>query len=285
MNTNQFMSELRGMFYHRPNKLALRRSFEERTWQKMETFHDYVHEKTILANRVPVNNELMAYIVDGIPDAALRDLARVHGFETVDSVLEAFEEITRGRVSSTSKTGDKVNGSNCKADKRDDVGKKSTWYEKRKPIERKDRIGVKRCYNCGQKDHININCPMKDKGVKCFECKGYGHIAVKCPKKTVVTQSDCAAIQTKREKHHKLVLINGMPLQAKIDTGSDIIIMRADECIKLGLPGFTNKTISFRGVGSEIQTTLEFHADITVDGHSYSLLIRVFLTMYCDINC
>lgn len=38
----------------------------------------YLHQKIILGNRVPVNDaEIVEYIIEGIPDTVLRDLARV----------------------------------------------------------------------------------------------------------------------------------------------------------------------------------------------------------------
>lgn len=54
MTSDQLLDGLRGMFYHRTNKIALRRRFEERVWKKSETFHDYVHEKVIMANRIAI---------------------------------------------------------------------------------------------------------------------------------------------------------------------------------------------------------------------------------------
>jgi len=73
-SVDDLLSELREMFDHRPSKIELRRTFEQRIWQKGETFHDYVHAKTILGNRVPIDkNEVLDYIIDGIPVTNLRD--------------------------------------------------------------------------------------------------------------------------------------------------------------------------------------------------------------------
>ncbi|EZA52392.1 hypothetical protein X777_08885, partial [Ooceraea biroi] len=94
MTADELLVGLRGMFYHRPNHIILRRRFEERVWKEGETFHDYVHEKTIMANRIAVRDvEILGYIIDGIPDLNLRDLARVQGFTTREELLQAFQEI------------------------------------------------------------------------------------------------------------------------------------------------------------------------------------------------
>lgn len=55
-------------------------------WKKSESFHDYVHEKVIIANRIAVNDdEILSYIVDGISDMNLRDLARIQDFTRRDA--------------------------------------------------------------------------------------------------------------------------------------------------------------------------------------------------------
>lgn len=53
------------------------------------------HEKVILANLVPVDgDELIDYVIEGIPDVALRDQARVQRLSSIESILEAFERVT-----------------------------------------------------------------------------------------------------------------------------------------------------------------------------------------------
>ena len=79
-----------------------------------------------------------------------------------------------------------------------------------------------------------------------------------------------------KSKFDKEVLIDDIPIKAMLDNGSDITIIRADEFVKLGAPRFQNNVITFRGVGTETNTTLgEFQASLTIDGHSYPILIRI----------
>lgn len=60
--------------------ITVRRKFENRTWNKEESFHEYLHGKIIMGYRVPVDEvELFEHITDGIPDIALRDQARLQG--------------------------------------------------------------------------------------------------------------------------------------------------------------------------------------------------------------
>lgn len=47
-----------------------------------------------MANQVPiVKEELIDYLLEGIPDARLRDQARMQQFESVSSLLEVFRNI------------------------------------------------------------------------------------------------------------------------------------------------------------------------------------------------
>ncbi|EZA52868.1 Protein THO1, partial [Ooceraea biroi] len=121
MTADQLLDGLRGMFYHRPNKIVLKRRFEERMWKKNETFHDYVHAKVILANRIALSDDdILEYIIDGISDVSLRDLARVQGFTSRDEMLRAFDEITLrdkgGVTTATSRPGEKSGDAKRKSD-------------------------------------------------------------------------------------------------------------------------------------------------------------------------
>ena len=124
MPSDDLLVELRKMFHHRPDKITMGRRFEERVWTKTETFHDYVHEKMILANHLGMDDdEVLSYIIDGIPDVQLRDVARLQGFRTSQSLLQAFEEISlSGRnfmSNSDAKSDSKGDGGKRKYDKSD----------------------------------------------------------------------------------------------------------------------------------------------------------------------
>ncbi|KYN45284.1 hypothetical protein ALC56_00290 [Trachymyrmex septentrionalis] len=99
--------------------------------EKGETFHDYVHEKIIMANQISVSdNEILEYIIDDIPDMNLRDMTRVQDFSTREQMLQTFEKI---------RLEDKKNLSGL----------------------------TKRCFNCSSKDRVNANCSSKEKASDC----------------------------------------------------------------------------------------------------------------------
>ncbi|XP_033217934.1 uncharacterized protein LOC117173458 isoform X3 [Belonocnema kinseyi] len=75
------------------NKLERRRLFEERKWKFNEAFCEYYHKKLILANQVPVDDEeVVDYILDGMPDLQLRTQARMRCLKTSSELLEGFNK-------------------------------------------------------------------------------------------------------------------------------------------------------------------------------------------------
>ena len=78
MTADALLDELASMFDHRPSRMELQRKFEERVWRSNENFSDYYHEKLILANSFFVHKEdLIDYLIDGIPDLSIRNQARI----------------------------------------------------------------------------------------------------------------------------------------------------------------------------------------------------------------
>lgn len=83
MNAEDVLRELRKMFDLRPSKLQLRREFD-RKWKVSETFADYLHDKVTLGNLVPIaEDELVDYLVEGIPNANLQSQARIQRFSNI----------------------------------------------------------------------------------------------------------------------------------------------------------------------------------------------------------
>lgn len=70
---------------------------------------------------------------------------------------------------------------------------KSIKIENKKPSQSGDAVKKTRCYNCGDKEHMSVNCPNKSRGPKCFKCRGYGHIASKCDNLSESPKEVCSA--------------------------------------------------------------------------------------------
>lgn len=56
MSFERLLKELETMFRYRKSKLHLRRQFENHMW-KDETFQEYLHDKTIMGNKVPIEKD------------------------------------------------------------------------------------------------------------------------------------------------------------------------------------------------------------------------------------
>lgn len=81
------------MYGHETNCLC--GEFEDRIWKRDETFADYHHEKIILANQVPISvNEIVSYLIHGIPNENLRNQIHLQKFVTDVKLLEAMKNIS-----------------------------------------------------------------------------------------------------------------------------------------------------------------------------------------------
>ncbi|KMQ84805.1 hypothetical protein RF55_12848 [Lasius niger] len=93
-------------------------------------------------NRVPIDeDELLEHVIDGIPDVALRDQARIQGFMSTDSLLKAFEKITLrdrsgvGSIRQDKQSGGLTRGDWCEwieGESNGGRGDDAQWYEMHK---------------------------------------------------------------------------------------------------------------------------------------------------------
>ncbi|CAL1680840.1 unnamed protein product [Lasius platythorax] len=153
----------------------------------------------------------------------------------------------------------------------------------------KDEADTKRCYNCGDKKHVSNDCPSKEKGTKCFKCGTFGHIAAKGTKEAKEktsgaakeTKVRCDLTRIDDRKTYKVVNILGNDVNAILNTGSDLHLMRAGQYVALGAPTLDLKQIPFEGVGTGGGVTLgSFIADIRIDDNLFECQIHVLLDNY-----
>ena len=145
-------------------------------------------------------DEILSYIIHGISDTQLHDVACLQGFKTSESLLHAFEEIS---LSDRSQTNSIAKGDSSKRKYDKSASVKNYKDGKGASSEKKDNFARKRCFNCGLYDHLSMNCPTKSQGAKYFGCGEHGHIAAKCPKKLDMKKSSCAVTQSKPNKFDK----------------------------------------------------------------------------------
>ncbi|XP_023289213.1 uncharacterized protein LOC111674140 [Orussus abietinus] len=268
MTTNDLLAEMRKMFFHRINRVAARKLFEERHWKRGEVFGDYLHDKIILANRVPIEEiELIDYVIDGVPDPALRDQARMQRFDSTAALLQSFEKIVlRPKTSPATSFTPKTDSRAAAAKTRESF------------VQRDGR----HCYNCLQVGHVAARCPAKKKGTRCFRRHEHGHVASRCSRdadptkeaNTIRFLSDNK--QSPRGKTFKDVKIGPHCVKALLDTDSDISLMRMDQYKRIGAPQLRDESVPFGGVGLVENRTLgTFYETLMVDEGVYPIAIHV----------
>ncbi|RLU18307.1 hypothetical protein DMN91_008664, partial [Ooceraea biroi] len=188
MSAKELVNAMSGMFDHRPNKLALRKEFENRLWRKDESFCDYVFEKTTLANRITVDpEELINLMIDGIPDTRLRDQARMNRYERVEDLLDAFKKITLYEQPRSDRDHRTV--------KKPSSVKPTAGADATRPKEA-------HCFNCNEVGHAKRDCtkPQREWG-SCYRCGSLEHHSRNCTQShpttsTVPTQGTSRSTET-----------------------------------------------------------------------------------------
>lgn len=116
-----------------------------------------------MSNKVSIaEDELLDYLIDGIPDTNMQDQARMQQFESISDLLDAFKNInlkySMKKNTISQKRFDSIAG----------VSSRSSGIIK-------PTLGV-RCYNCNMEGHLATSCPSpKREKSSCFMCRSLGH--------------------------------------------------------------------------------------------------------------
>ena len=115
-----------------------RNSSDEYGRSEKRTFNEYYHDKIVMANRISIDtDEIIDYVVEGIPDVRLCDQARLLRFK---NLIEAFENIMLRKewAEFRWRHSQKAEGEN----------KDSSEHSETSPAPR----GIK-CFNCKERGH------------------------------------------------------------------------------------------------------------------------------------
>jgi len=247
---------LKTEFMLKVDSRAVHKELQRRRKKTDESYHEYCYKIMEIAARADVETKaVIQYVID---DEGYRK-SILYGAKTIRELKDRFDTYVEmyGKIKS-------------KASK-----------NKKKPLpntENKDaKRDTKRCYNCGNNDHLSAVCPSKGLGTKCFRCDKYGHIASKCSESgNTEKKKSCNVVQSDSGKCRKDIVINGIKLSAIIDSGSDISLMSEELYKQIGLPTLGSRTIKFRGAGSGENVTLgDIRVKICIDMEIYDIFVHI----------
>lgn len=158
-----------------------------------------------------------------------------------------------------------------------------------------------RCFNCGRIGHSAKFCSRQSDGPKCFKCGQYGHKSPECINSPMTRKENPTDKRREADDHHttigsittptlksnhKIIDINGKPIDALIDTGSDYSLITEDEFFTLNSPLTQLLPIELYGIGKSIvQTRGCIKTDLTIDNEVYSTNLYVVSSGMLPVKC
>lgn len=233
-----------------------------------EPIENYYYEKLALINQCDiVGKRAVDCIIHGITDRTLRSGALALRCSHPDQLLQylvshrdSYHPVA-DRMHFKSKTSDSSNQSN---------------NVNHRPVPKTSQAPG--CYNCKEKGHSFLYCPKPL--LKCTRCFRVGHTLDSCnlqnksddrnspstiPKTLRINSKDELINQDLTSKFIKNITVNGTTLQAFVDFGSDVTLIRKSVVIELGL-NYNPIRSCMKGFGNSIVQSLgELPLDIRVD--------------------
>ncbi|XP_067614353.1 uncharacterized protein [Eurosta solidaginis] len=207
MPFDKLLLEMRSLFEEKASKLMLKRKLEARRWL-------IFHAKLILANRILIEeDELVEYLVEGIPNEALRSQAKMQRFRNKYELLDAFRTIQLPKFP---------------------LRKITPNIQHEQPNSEQQVVTANRCYNCNSVGHLANECrKYKREWGACHVCGVVGQYASNCQQRKIapvhyVTNSmeDDDFVRSIHYKFLNSKLYYKTSLDSLIDTGSPISIIR-----------------------------------------------------------
>ncbi|XP_046141945.1 uncharacterized protein LOC123987838 [Osmia bicornis bicornis] len=272
---NKLKDALKKEFISKSNSAQIHKMLSERKLAVHESVQEYYLTMKELASRGSVEEEaLIQYIVDGVTDDTPNKfiLFAATTLEELKKRLETYEELRR-----------KHREKSYFYKKPTQTNKESPAAASKspgQPANSKTTISEIRCFICGKKGHHANDCKDKSLGRKCFKCQSHGHIASDCPsikKENLVTSPKINNISVLPSNNMtKEIKINNITLNALIDTGSQLTIIRASSADKLNAPVLNKVDVTLSGLGKHTVSTLGYFSSVVnIDNSDFPCNIYV----------
>lgn len=266
---------LKEEFHVETTAAEIHRLLAKRSKKRDESCQEYFLVMREIASRTDLDDKsLMQYVIDGIDDSAGMKIM-LYGAKN----LKEFKEKLRHFEQAIEKTFSKA----TRHEKHGKTSRNDGQQRPREPKPSEDGAPVKtssvtRCYNCGSKDgHKSSECKFKDQGPKCFKCNSFGHIASRCTGKPAKDEAGVnVAARTISNSKMKEVSINGYMVEALLDTGCHLNLVRDDVYVNAGRPSLKSTDIVLTGFGkSKVSPRGYFTTTVEVDDDSFQVDVYV----------
>jgi hypothetical protein len=267
---DEWQAKLVNAFPSEQNYGQLLEDMLKRRSRQQEPIEIYFYEKLALLNQCEiVGRRAVDCLIHGIVDKTMRSSALALRCEEPDQLLKFLMSSNKEPSIQFPPARDRnVSGADDKTH---------------------NRIGSKVnpnifCYNCKEKGHIYTRCskPL----LKCSYCQKIGHKSEMCRQKSDAGSTKAETVtKTMRiaepdrpnpcDKFMKKVTVNGVTLEAFVDLGSEVTLIRESDFLNLRL-SHDHLPSMMKGFGNSIVQSLgSAQLDLSVDGVTANVTSRV----------
>lgn len=131
----------------------IHKELSHRSKTATETYQEYIYQMYEIAKQAATEDAaVIKYIIDGVHDEEVNKMI-LYGAKNVSELKGKFQlyETMKENMKRRSRRGD---------ERQQKINSRGNTTQE----------AVRRCFLCGDKNHLSAGCPGKSKGFKCFKC-------------------------------------------------------------------------------------------------------------------